>query len=184
MFICLNLFACVLIYVCVSMCSGKLRRTCAVASPFSIWDPRPVQQVWPEDHLLLFFKPLSSSLSCYYLVFRQISFTYLSLSSPCSLRVRPQGWLLRASAEIACPTATNLSGPWFKGVKLRFPIFEKRINLPQPTPTYSISVTPHIRNETFFAIAVIMFFSWHCNLFLQFLFHHRDDEYPRCWSFV
>ena len=138
---------------CVSMCSVKLRRTCAVASPFSIWDPRPVQQVWPEDRLLLFFfKPLSSSLSCY-LVLRQISFTYPSRSSPCSLRVRPQGRLLRASAEIACPTATNLSGPWFKGVKLGFPIFEKRINLPQPSPTYSISVTPHIRNETSLAIA-------------------------------
>ena len=154
MFICLILFACVLMYVCVSMCSVKSRRTCAVASPFSIWDPRPVQQVWPEDRLLLllFFKPLSSSLSCY-LVFRQISFTYPSRSSPCSLRVRPQGRLLRASAEIACPTATNLSGPWFKGVKLGFPIFEKRINLPQPSPTYSISVTPHIRNETSLAIA-------------------------------
>ena len=172
------LFDCVLMYV--SMCSVKLRRTCAVASPFSIWDPRPVQQVWPEDHLLLFFKPLSSSLSCY-LVFRQISFTHLSLSSTCSLRVRPQGWLLRASAEIAWPTATNLSGPWFKGVKLGFPIFEKRINLPQPTPTYSISVTPHIRNETSMAIAVMLVFSWH---FLQFLFYHRDDEYTRCWSFV
>ena len=181
MFICLNLFACVLMYVCVSLCSVKLRRTCAVASPFSIWDPRPVQQVWPEDHLLLFFKPLSSSLSCY-LVFRQISFTHLSLSSACSLRVRPQGWLLRASAEIAWPTATNLSGPWFKGVKLGFPIFEKRINLPQPTPTYSISVTPHIRNETSMAIAVMLVFSWHP--FLQFLFYHRDDEYTRCRSFV
>ena len=63
-FICLILFACVLIYVCVSMCSVKLRRTCAVASPFSIWDPRPVQQVWLEDRLLLFFfKHLSPHLS-------------------------------------------------------------------------------------------------------------------------
>ena len=185
---CLSVQSCLLVFWCihvrVSMCSFKLRRTCAVASPFSIWDPRPVQQVWPEDHLLLFFfKPLSSSLSCY-LVLRQISFTYPSRSSPCSLQVRPQGRLFRASAEIACPTATNLSGPWFKGVKLGFPIFEKRINLPQPSPTYSISVTPHIRNETYLAIAVILVFSWHCNLFLQFLFHHRDDEYPQCWSFV
>ena len=143
---------------------------------------RPAGVTWRPPPPLLLQTSLSSSLSCYP-VFRQISFTYLSLSSPCSLRLRPQGRLLRASAGIACPTATNLSGPWFKGVKLGFPIFEKRINLPQLSPTYSISVTPHIRNETFLAIAVMLVFSWHFNHFFAIFIHHRDDEYPRCWSF-
>ena len=75
-------------------------------------------------------------------------------------------------SSIACSPATNLSGPWFKGVKLGFPIFQKGINLPQPlTPSPFITFTrisTFIVHRIVYIIVIIIPISDHkCHLSLH-----------------